>query len=267
MASVVEATGKSVADALSSALRQLGCTEDEVDYEVLEAPSKGFLGLFGVKPAKIKVTKKETAVQMAAPVEQEPAAVEPVGVEAETVEVETSAEAKVAGVSAAEQLARAENFLREDFAAMNLEVNWQQSDSEEGVVFNLEGENLGILIGKHGQTLDSLQYLTNLAANRGVAEDRVRVIIDIEGYRARREETLMRLAGHLAEKACRIGEEVHLEPMNRHERKIIHMALQDNRRVSTYSAGEEPRRYVVIVPRRRRLRRRDYEAQERYNED
>ena len=267
MASVVEATGKSVADALSSALRQLGCTEDEVDYEVLEAPSKGFLGLFGVKPAKIKVTKKEMAVQTAAPVEQEPAAVEPVGVEAETVEVETSAKEKAAGVSAEEQLARAENFLREVFAAMNLEVNWQQSDSEEGVVFNLEGENLGILIGKHGQTLDSLQYLTNLAANRGVAEDRVRVIIDIEGYRARREETLMRLAGHLAEKACRIGEEVHLEPMNRHERKIIRMASQDTRHVSTYSATEEPRRYVVIVPRRRRSRRRDFEAQERYNED
>jgi spoIIIJ-associated protein len=181
--------------------------------------------------------------------------------------VEAPAEEKMVRVSAEEQLARAENFLREVFAAMNLEVNWQQSESEEGVVFNLEGENLGILIGKHGQTLDSLQYLANLAANRGVAEDRVRVIIDIEGYRARREETLMRLAGHLAEKACRIGEEVHLEPMNRHERKIIHMALQDNRRVSTYSAGEEPRRYVVIVPRRRRFRRRDYEAQERYNED
>ena len=271
MASVVEATGKNVADALSSALRQLGCTEDEVDYEVLEAPSKGFLGLFGVKPAKIRVTKKETVVQVTESVEQEREVAEPVAVEQvepeENVESENTDEVKAPGVSAEEQLARAENFLREVFAAMNLEVNWQQSDSEEGVVFNLEGENLGILIGKHGQTLDSLQYLANLAANRGVAEDRVRIIIDIEGYRARREETLMRLAGHLAEKACRIGEEVHLEPMNRHERKIIHMALQDNRRVSTYSAGEEPRRYVVIVPRRRRSRRRDFEAQERYNED
>ena len=264
MASVVEATGKNVAEALSSALRQLGCTEDEVDYEVLEAPSKGFLGLFGVKPAKIKVTKK--AVQASAPIEQESTVAEPIHIEP-AAEGENPAEAKVSSVSAAEQLARAENFLREVFAAMNIAVNWQQSDSEEGVVFNLEGENLGILIGKHGQTLDSLQYLTNLAANRGVAEGRVRIIIDIEGYRARREETLMRLAGHLAEKACRIGEEVHLEPMNRHERKIIHMALQDNRRVSTYSAGDEPRRYVVIVPRRRRSRRRDYEAQERYNED
>ena len=100
MASVVEATGKSVADALSSALRQLGCTEDEVDYEVLEAPSKGFLGLFGVKPAKIKVTKKETAVQTAAPVEQETVAAEPVREESAAVEMEVPAEEKMVRVSA-----------------------------------------------------------------------------------------------------------------------------------------------------------------------
>ena len=130
-------------------------------------------------------------------------------------------------------------------------------------MFNLAGEDLGILIGKHGQTLDSLQYLTNLAANRGVSEGRVRIIIDIENYRSRREETLTRLAGHLAEKACRIGDEVHLEPMNRHERKIIHMALQDNRRVTTFSAGDEPRRYVVIAPKRRRSRKCDYDRSDK----
>lgn len=267
MAQVVEATGKTVAEALADAVKQLGCTENDVDYEVLEAPSKGFLGLFGVKPARIKATKKETAVQAAAPVtvtEEK----EAISSKAPAAEVQTEATVAVEPtVPAEEQLARAEQFLREVFEAMGIEVTWQKTNAEDGVVFNLEGENLGILIGKHGQTLDSLQYLVNLTANRGVAEGRVRVIIDIEGYRSRREETLMRLAGHLAEKACRIGEEVHLEPMNRHERKIIHMALQDNRRVSTYSAGDEPRRYVVIVPRRRRSRRRDYEVQERYNED
>lgn len=260
MASVVEATGKTVADALKSALQQLGCEEADVDYEVLEAPSKGFLGFFG-KDARIKVTKKETAAE---PVNSDCVQVVPEeAVDPASVKEDVAAEGSL---SAEEQLARAETFLRDVFAAMDIEVTWQQSESEDGVVFNLEGDNLGILIGKHGQTLDSLQYLVNLAANRGVAEGRVHIIIDIEGYRARREETLMRLAGHLAEKACRIGEEVHLEPMNRHERKIIHMALQDNRRVSTYSAGDEPRRYVVIVPRRRR-RRRDFEAQERYNEE
>ena len=258
MAQVVEVTGKTVAEALAAAVQQLGCSENDVDYEVLEAPSKGFLGFFG-KPAKLKVTRKETAVQNAAAVSVEKVAV------VEPSANEITEEKAVSMVPAAEQLARAEKFLREVFAAMNIDVTWQQTEGEDGVIFNLEGENLGILIGKHGQTLDSLQYLVNLTANRGVAEGRVRIIIDIEGYRARREETLMRLAGHLAEKACRIGDEVHLEPMNRHERKIIHMALQDNHRVSTYSAGEEPRRYVVIVPRRRR-RRRNYDNGERYQE-
>ena len=267
MAKVVEATGKTVAEALASAVKQLGCTENDVDYEVLEAPSKGFLGLFGVKPAKIKVTQKKMPADAAPAVTVEEVKVDNSSAADVPVEAAEKVEPAEPTVPVEEQLARAEKFLREVFEAMNIEVTWKQSEAEDGVVFNLEGENLGILIGKHGQTLDSLQYLVNLAANRGVAEGRVRIIIDIEGYRARREETLMRLAGHLAEKACRIGEEVHLEPMNRHERKIIHMALQDNRRVSTYSAGDEPRRYVVIVPRRRRSRRRDYEVQERYNED
>ena len=151
-------------------------------------------------------------------------------------------------------LQRGEKFLQDVFAAMGIEVQILRREDEEGTVYELVGDRLGILIGKHGQTLDAIQYLANLAANKDHADGHARIIIDIEGYRSRREETLMRLAGHLAEKACRIGQEVHLEPMNRHERKIIHTALQDNRKVSTYSAGEEPRRYVVIVPRRRKRR-------------
>ena len=158
-------------------------------------------------------------------------------------------------------LARGEQFLKDVFAAMHIEVKLYRHQSSEGTVYNITGERLGILIGKHGQTLDSLQYLANLAANRDHAEGHAHIILDIEGYRSRREDTLMRLAGHLAEKACRIGQEIHLEPMNRHERKIIHMALQDNTKVSTYSAGEEPRRYIVIVPRRRKRRRYDYEEE------
>lgn len=151
-------------------------------------------------------------------------------------------------------LQRGEKFLQDVFAAMNIEVQILRREGEDGTVYELVGDRLGILIGKHGQTLDAIQYLANLAANKDHADGHARIILDIEGYRSRREDTLMRLAGHLAEKACRIGQEVHLEPMNRHERKIIHTALQDNRKVSTYSAGEEPRRYVVIVPRRRKRR-------------
>lgn len=145
---------------------------------------------------------------------------------------------------------KAEKFLSEIFAAMKMEVTIEKADIDGGVVFNLIGDNLGILIGKHGQTLDSLQYLANLTANHGLDSDKVRIIIDIEKYRSRREDTLRRLASRLADKVRRTGDRVVLEPMNRHERKIIHMALQDNYRVSTYSSGEEPYRKVVIELKR-----------------
>ena len=212
--SAVEATGKTVEEALEKALIELGRSKDEVTYEVLEAPSRGFFGLFGGHEARLRVTEKEAQGVPAAPAMEMPVA----PVEAPAAPV----------ASAASPQERAESF------------------------YDLSGESLGILIGKHGQTLDALQYLTNLAANRGGAEERIHVILDVEGYRSRREETLRRLAGHLAEKACRIHAEVRLEPMNRHERKIIHMALQDNYRVSTYSDGDEPYRCVVIAPKRRR---------------
>ena len=259
MAEVLEVSGKSVEDALQSALSSLGMTAEQVDYTILAQPSRGFFGLFGAKPARIRVTAKAQPVR-----EKNPAAPKTPAEKAVPANEPAKAFLAAVPVLAEEQAERAEKFLRDVFAAMKLEVKIERRDSEEGILFQLVGENLGILIGKHGQTLDSLQYLANLTANRGLAENRARVILDIENYRARREETLMRLADHLAEKACRIGEEVHLEPMNRHERKIIHTALQDNRRVATYSAGDEPRRYVVIAPKRRRRR---FERSERFPEE
>ncbi len=263
MADTMEWTGRTVEAALEAAAADLGCAPASLEYTVLEQPSRGFLGLIGRKDARIRVRDIDGAAA------SETKAADP---SADMAELETrleeeveetqvdapyqAASAKAAkakdAVSLLEQEQRARKFLEDVFAAMKIEVELQRSETEEGILFQLEGESLGILIGKHGQTLDALQYLTNLAANRGVAGERLHVQLDIEGYRARREETLTRLAGHLAEKACRIGQEIHLEPMNRHERKIIHMALQDSRKVSTYSAGDEPRRYVVIVPRRRR---------------
>ena len=236
--SAVEATGKTVEEALEKALIELGRSKDEVTYEVLEAPSRGFFGLFGGHEARLRVTEKEAQGAPAAPAMEMPVA----PVEAPAAPV----------ASAASPQERAESFLSGIFRAMGLTVAMARRETEEGVLYDLSGESLGILIGKHGQTLDALQYLTNLAANRGGAEERIHVILDVEGYRSRREETLRRLAGHLAEKACRIHAEVRLEPMNRHERKIIHMALQDNYRVSTYSDGDEPYRCVVIAPKRRR---------------
>lgn len=262
MAEQLEATGKTVEEALEIALARLGRTADEVDYTVLEQPSKGLFGLFGAKKAKIRVEVKQSVLaaenpativkeELAPDIEAVKAAETEVTAVAETEEMAEDAVAE-ANVREEELQDRAEKFLHDVFAAMKIEVKIQRKETEEGLVFELIGEDLGILIGKHGQTLDSLQYLANLAANRGVHEKRVRVLIDIENYRARREETLVRLANHLAEKACRTGQEVHLEPMNRHERKIIHVALQDSHKVTTFSAGEEPRRYVVIAPKRRR---------------
>ncbi|WP_270837635.1 RNA-binding cell elongation regulator Jag/EloR [Mitsuokella multacida] len=263
MADTMEWTGRTVEAALEAAAADLGCAPASLEYTVLEQPSRGFLGLIGRKDARIRVRDIDgTAVAetKAADPSADMAELE-TRLEEEVEETQVDAPAKAASAKAAkakdavsllEQEQRARKFLEDVFAAMKIEVELQRSETEEGILFQIEGESLGILIGKHGQTLDALQYLTNLAANRGVAGERLHVQLDIEGYRARREETLTRLAGHLAEKACRIGQEIHLEPMNRHERKIIHMALQDSRKVSTYSAGDEPRRYVVIVPRRRR---------------
>ncbi|WP_303297789.1 RNA-binding cell elongation regulator Jag/EloR [Mitsuokella multacida] len=263
MADTMEWTGRTVEAALEAAAADLGCAPASLEYTVLEQPSRGFLGLIGRKDARIRVRDIDGAAvaeTKAADPSADMAELE-TRLEEEVEETQVDASAKAASAKAAkakdavsllEQEKRARKFLEDVFAAMKIEVELQRSETEEGILFQIEGESLGILIGKHGQTLDALQYLTNLAANRGVAGERLHVQLDIEGYRARREETLTRLAGHLAEKACRIGQEIHLEPMNRHERKIIHMALQDSRKVSTYSAGDEPRRYVVIVPRRRR---------------
>lgn len=246
MSTVIE-TGKTVEEALEKALVALGRSVDEVDYEVLEQPSRGFFGLFGGHLARLRVTEKQEDVTSAAPAAT---AAAPAGAQ--------PAASASAAPAAGTPRARAEQFLRDIFRCMGLTVAMSARETDEGYVYDLSGESLGILIGKHGQTLDALQYLTNLAANRGCEEGRIHVILDVEGYRSRREETLRRLAGHLAEKACRIHAEVRLEPMNRHERKIIHMALQDNYRVSTYSDGDEPYRCVVIAPKRRRRYQRDW---------
>lgn len=249
----VEMTAKTVDEAVAKALKELNITADEAVVEVLEEGKKGFLGMFS-KDAKVRVTAKEVA----APVVEE-IIVEEVKVEAEPVAEETvvEEEAPAANEYVAreprkyvvndEAIAKAREFLQKVFNAMKIEVVMEKfvNKNDGTVTFKLHGADMGILIGKHGQTLDSLQYLTNLVANKNSAE-RVRVIIDVEDYRDRRIETLNRLAYRLADKVKRSGERVALEPMNPHERKIIHMALQNDRRVTTLSEGDEPYRRVVI---------------------
>lgn len=207
MSKVIEKEGKTIDEALNLALTEFGVAKEQVTYEIIEETGKkGLFGFFGNKNVKIKVSL----------LKQDP--------------VETS-----------------KDFLKGIFDKMSLDVLVEKfSDSDNNVTLQLHGANLGLLIGKHGQTLDSLQYLTNLVANKN-QEDWIKVTLDIENYRQRRAETLKKLALRLADKAKRKCERVVIEPMNSHERKIIHMALQDDKNIVTYSEGEEPHRHIVIM--------------------
>lgn len=144
----------------------------------------------------------------------------------------------------------ARRLIEEVVGRMGIEVEVDVEEREGATVFNLEGPDLGILIGRRGQTLDAFQYLVNMAANRSGSGEKIRVIVDVEGYRRRREETLRRLANRLAERVRRSGTSVVLEPMSAQERRVIHLALQDNPYVGTQSEGEDPQRHVVISIRR-----------------
>ena len=156
--------------------------------------------------------------------------------------------ARVAKIRATEKeltpLEKGQEFLKKIFKSMHKDIQIECIEEDINYKFNLIGDDLGVLIGKHGQTLDSLQYLTNMSANKNVTGARVRIVLDVENYRKRREETLCQLAERLANKARKYRTKVVLEPMNRHERKIIHMALQDYADIITYSDGVEPHRKI-----------------------
>lgn len=264
MADFVEKTGKTVRQALEAAIRELGATAEETEYEVLAQPTKGLLGLFGAKPAKVRVWCKEIptdipTVSSDAPIVESTAEAEsgttvaiPDEPSSESAEVSPDLTTESERCDSATALEDGKKFLQDIFVAMKLDVSIESVETKEGYICRLVGKDLGILIGKHGQTLDALQYLANIVANRKVTGERTHLILDVEDYRRRREETLQRLAVRLAEKAYRMRVDVRLEPMNRHERKIIHTALQDNHRVATHSDGEEPYRCVVITPQRLR---------------
>lgn len=195
------------------------------------------------KAEEVKAEVEEAKKEVQAKVEDvKKAAVE----KAEALKAEGKKEPRKYAVSE-ESVNAAKEFLQKVFKAMKIEVAMEKfiNKNDGSVTFKLHGDDMGIMIGKHGQTLDSLQYLTNLVANKN-SNERVRVIIDVEDYRDRRIETLTRLARRLADKVKRTGERVELEAMNPHERKIIHMALQSERRVTTLSEGDEPYRHVVI---------------------
>lgn len=278
MAKVIETTGKTVEDALSAALEKLGVAAENVDYEILENPSKGFFG-FGAKPAKIKVTLKEVTEEVKPEITEEVKTEIPTPVENFKTEVEEKIEpvleeTKIEPAEIAKKvelvpenvtneevkstfdkaavIAAAQKFLTEVFSAMKMEVTVNVVENDSEVVLDLVGKDLGVLIGKHGQTLDALQYLTNLSANVHDSEERVYFVLDVENYRSRRATALKKLAKSVAERAVRTHQDVKLEPMSRSERKVIHTALQESTKVETHSAGEDPYRYIIVSPKKKR---------------
>ncbi len=201
----IEVSAKNVDDAITQASVQLGITSDQLEYEVIEKGSTGFLGI-GSKNALIKARRKFTLED------------------------------------------NVKDFLKSVFDAMNMQVEVlvQIDEADNTIDIELKGDDMGILIGKRGQTLDSLQYLTSLAVNKH-SDQYYKVKVDTENYRKRRKETLENLAKNIAYKVKRTKRSVSLEPMNPFERRIIHSALQNDRYVTTHSEGEEPFRHVVVT--------------------
>lgn len=205
----IEEEGKTVSDAVAKALERLALPEDRVEIEILEEGSKGLFGIFGSKDAKVRVIEKIDAGE------------------------------------------RAHHFLKDIIDIMDLDVSVDRLENEgvdkgQDIVLNLNGPNLGILIGRRGQTLDALQYLTSVVVNKENEASFQRVQIDAEGYRSRRKKTLENLANRLARVVKEKGRKIVLEPMPPHERRIIHITLRKDPEVKTYSEGREPYRKVVI---------------------
>ncbi|GHU53430.1 DNA-binding protein [Clostridia bacterium] len=201
-----ETVGKTLDEAVEDALRQFDATRDEVDVEILDVGSKGFLG-FGAKPCRVRVTKQFQPEKAA------------------------------------------ERFLSEVAAKMGIVVKFDIKFKDRDLYIEIIGDDVSFLIGKHGHTLDALQYLTNLAINKGETPF-VNIFIDSGGYREKRKETLENLARNLAKKVKMTKRSVRLEPMSSSERRIIHAALSSDKSIYTHSDGDEPNRNVVISLRR-----------------
>ena len=264
MLKYIESTGRTEEAAIEAALQKLGMDRDDVSVEVLERAKTGFLGI-GASPAKVKVTYEapdEEPVEEVKPVETAPAApvVEeapkaapeapkaPVAEEPKApVAEEPKAQPAAATVADDERAEKIHAFLTGLLAHMGSSAIPSITLGEENTYeVELLGEHLGSLIGRRGETLDAIQQLTNYAVNHGQSH-RVRVHVDAEGYRAKREESLARLAQKVAGKVVKYRRNVTLEPMNAYERHVIHTALQDYPDVTTYSTGTEPNRRTVVA--------------------
>lgn len=257
----IEVRAKTIDDAITDALVQLGVTSDQLDYEVIEKGSAGFLGI-NRKDAVIKARKKVVVPEKKEVVTETVAEKKPEKKQTASVEKRESvpekkvekndkkekSEKAAAPIDYAPLVENVKSFLAQVFQAMELEVEIITKVDEENRMIDVEfkGPEMGMLIGKRGQTLDSLQYLTNLAVNKQ-SDSYVKVKLDTEDYRKRRRETLENLARNIAYKVKRTKRPVSLEPMNPFERRVIHSALQNDKYVSTHSEGEEPYRHVVVT--------------------
>ena len=298
-----EFTARTTEEAINAGLEELDLSISDVKVDIVEEGSKGLFGLFGSRPAKVRLTviEEEPAVNVAhamfegmldeekqapkaekavkAPKAEKPAAPKaPKASKAPKAEKPAEEKKAEAPQEKAEKPApkarkprepkaaqeqkeivpapqadrataagRAQEFLQELTQLMGVNVSVAVATDEEGNVrVNMEGDTLGILIGRRGETLEALQYLTSLQVNKGQS-DYTRVTLDTEGYRAKREEALIRLANRMANRAQKTGRKVAMEPMNPYERRILHSALQNHPGVTTHSEGEEPDRHVVIT--------------------
>ena len=251
-----EFSAKTVEEAVTKALLEFGTTSEHVEYEVVEKGSAGLLGFIGSRPAVIRARVKENIEELMEEEifpekKEEKKAKEPQKTEKTEPSVSVQVPAETEASSPVTETAK--KFLSDMFRAMGMEVTvtCHYDEGENVLDIDLAGKDMGILIGKRGQTLDSLQYLVSLAVNKK-RENYIRVKLDTENYRERRKETLETLAKNIASKVKRTKRPVSLEPMNPYERRVIHAALQNDKYVLTRSEGEEPYRHVVIFLKRER---------------
>jgi len=235
----VTATGESVQDAVQSALKQLNITEDQATIQIIDEGKKGIFGLFGAKPAIVKVS------QQTAP--KEPIETDSNKLELEEKEVIESTKVHMDDRDEIDPVEKVEDYIRKIIAAFDIEIELTTSKDSNVAIYDLSGKNIAMLIGKRGQTLNAIQYLAQLAMHQ-YADKYYTVIVDAEGYRERRKETLEQLAKRAADRAIKTRKAVKLDPMPSFERKIIHTVLHQNTKVETESNGAEPNRYLVIKP-------------------
>ncbi len=221
----VETEGKTAEEAIHKACEELGAPREELEIEVLSNGSSGFLGM-GAKNARIRATVKEKSTPRISEVRP------------------------TKGVSDPQAAETAKKILQDILRLLEVEATVDLKEESERILLNIKGDGSGLLIGRKGQTLDAIEYLINKIVHKD-AEDKKRIVVDTENYRLRREDSLVKLAQRLAEKAKRLGRPVTISPMSAHDRRIVHLALQDDKALRTWSTGSGLYRKVIISPEKK----------------